>query len=115
MRGSGGDPRGATAHLRQVQGDTLVGGTNADAQEDAACNEHAQVLSGGVEDGADEEGNAGAQHGQLAAVLAGDNGGHGGGEQASQEQAAREQGQGLAVKHLQGLCGVVGGWWEAAG
>uniref|UniRef100_A0A804UEG6 Uncharacterized protein n=1 Tax=Zea mays TaxID=4577 RepID=A0A804UEG6_MAIZE len=85
-------------HLREVDGHGLVGEADADAEEDAAEDEHAHVLGGAVERGADQERDAAAEHGPLAAGHAGDGGGEEGGHERRQVERGGEHGEQLAVE-----------------
>lgn len=47
----------------------LITKTNATAEKESTDDEHGEVLGGGVEDGADDEEDAGDQHGEPPSQL----------------------------------------------
>jgi hypothetical protein len=95
-------------HLRQVQRDRLVGEPDADAEQDAAQDEHHHVRGRAVERRARQEGEPAAEHGPLAPEHARHRRRHERRRQRRQVQRRREERQQLAVE-LAVLVGVLGG------
>ena len=95
-------------HLREVERHRLVGEADADAEEDAAHDEHHHVGGGAVHGGAGHEGEPAAEHGPLAAEHAGHGRRHERRRQRRQVERRREERQQLAVE-LAVLVGVLVG------
>lgn len=77
--------------------DYLVAEADADAEHDAAEDEHYQVGGGGVEGGADEEADAATDDAGAAAVAPRDGGGGEGGDEAGKVEGGGERGEALVV------------------
>lgn len=71
---------------------------DADAEEDAADDEHGDVPRGAVEGGTGEEGDAAAEHGPLPAQRAREGRDEEGGHERREVQRRGERGQRLAVE-----------------
>lgn len=69
----------------------LICEADTKTEEDAADDQHGDVLSSAVDGGAGEKSNASAEHGPLPAQLSGDRRGEEGGDESRKVQRRREE------------------------